>query len=41
LRDRLVEHAEQMWPWDPTDLNTLLRVVADVANLSVAIYQAY
>ena len=28
-------------PWDPNNLNTLLQVITDVANLSVAIYEAY
>jgi PBP4 family serine-type D-alanyl-D-alanine carboxypeptidase len=28
-------------PFDPTNLNTLIQVIADVANLSVAIYEAY
>ena len=28
-------------PFDPADLNTLIQVITDVANLSVAIYEAY
>jgi D-alanyl-D-alanine carboxypeptidase/D-alanyl-D-alanine-endopeptidase (penicillin-binding protein 4) len=28
-------------PFDPINLNTLIQVIADVANLSVAIYEAY
>ena len=28
-------------PWDPNDINTLIQVITDVANLSVAIYEAY
>ena len=28
-------------PWDPNDIDTLIQVITDVANLSVAIYEAY
>ena len=28
-------------PFDPANLNTLIQVITDVANLSVAIYEAY
>jgi hypothetical protein len=28
-------------PFDPTNLDTLVQVITDVANLSVAIYEAY
>jgi hypothetical protein len=28
-------------PWDPNNIDTLIQVITDVANLSVAIYEAY
>ena len=28
-------------PWDPNNIDTLIQVIADVANLSVAIYEAF
>ena len=28
-------------PWDPDNIDTLIQVIADVANLSVAIYEAF
>lgn len=28
-------------PWDPTNLDTLIQIITDVANLSVAVYEAY
>ena len=28
-------------PWDPDNIDTLIQVITDVANLTVAIYEAY